>query len=146
MGGDNPATVPPPVGDHVERHRHRRKAPMNDRSDTATVDSSLRIGGGLRPDERDGIVEHFSSLDHRLRSFRPDAVDLELSVKERDTPSQRTTLEADISGWPRLVATSTHTALAKALVEVRDDLVRQITDHKTRLEPRNNRQRRSTEP
>ena len=71
---------------------------------------------------------------------------MELSVKERDTPSQRTTLEADISGWPRLVATSSHAAMGKALVEVRDDLLRQITDHKTRMEPRNNRHRRDTEP
>lgn len=119
---------------------------MDKTHDTATVDSSLRLGGGLRPDERAGIVDQFGSLDHRLRSFRADAVDLELTVKERDTPSQRTTLEADISGWPRLVATSTQTTLSQALAEVRDDLVRQVTDHKTRSEPRNNRQRRNTEP
>jgi ribosome-associated translation inhibitor RaiA len=119
---------------------------MNQRTDTASVDISLRVGGGVRPDERPGIVDGFSSLDSRLRSFRSDAVDLELTVKERDTPSQRTTLEADISGWPRLVATSTQTTMSQALAEVRDDLIRQITDHKNRMEPRNNRQRRNTEP
>lgn len=119
---------------------------MNPPPDTASVESSLRAGGGIRPEERSAIVKQFSSLDARLRSFPVDAVDLELSVKERDTPSQRTVLEADIAGWPRLVATSTHTTMAQALGEVRDDLIRQITDTKTRNEPRNNRHRRKTEP
>lgn len=114
--------------------------------DTANVESSLRAGGGIRPEERSAIVEQLGSLDARLRSFPAEAVDLELSVKERDTPSQRTVLEADITGWPRLVATSTHTTMTQALSEVRDDLIRQITDAKTRTEPRNNRQRRKTAP
>jgi len=109
---------------------------------TATVESSLRLGGGFEPPERDGVIARFSKLDSRLRSFRPDAVELELTVKERDTPSQRTTLEAWIAGQPRLVATSTRTNLDQALTEVRDDLIRQITDTKSRTEPRNNRQRR----
>lgn len=119
---------------------------MNRPQDTASVESSLRAASGIRPDERPAIVEQFSSLDTRLRSFPASAVDLELSVKERDTPSQRTVLEADITGWPRFVATSTHTTMSEALAEVRDDLVRQITDAKSRTEPRHNRQRRSTQP
>jgi ribosome-associated translation inhibitor RaiA len=119
---------------------------MNAPHDTASVESSLRAGSGIRPEERPAIVEQFSSLDARLRSFRAGAVDLELSVKERDTPSQRTGVEADITGLPRLVATSMHTTMSQALGEVRDDLIRQITDAKTRTEPRNSRQRRNTEP
>jgi len=118
---------------------------MNPPHDTASVESSLRAGGDIRPEERPTIVEQLSSLDARLRSFPVGAVDLQLSVKERDTRSQRTVLEADITGWPRLVATSTHTTMSQALSEVRDDLIRQITDTKTRTEPRNNRQRRNTE-
>lgn len=116
-------------------------------SDTAaSVDTTLRMGGGLESSERDGIVGHFASLDSRLRSFRSRAVELQLTVKERDTPSQRTTLEAWIAGQPRLVATSTHTNLDQALAEVRDDLIRQITDAKNQTEPRNSRQRRETTP
>lgn len=118
---------------------------MNESHDTADVESTLRIGAGFRPGERAGILTALGSLDARLRSFRPDAVGLELSIKERDEPSQRTVLEAAIAGWPRLVATSTHATLDQALIEVRDDLIRQITDTKTRTEPRNNRQRRATE-
>ena len=112
---------------------------------TATVEGSLRLGGGLHPDERSTMVEHLRALDRRLRSFRADAVELQLTVKERDEASQRTTLEAWIAGWPRLVATSNQGALVPAVNEVRDDLIRQITDHKTRTEPRNNRALRQTE-
>lgn len=113
---------------------------------TASVDAALRLGGGLESSDRDGIVAHLASLDSRLRSFRSEAVELQITVKERDTPSQRTTLEAWIAGQPRLVATSTRTNLDQALTEVRDDLIRQITDAKNRTEPRNNRLRRDTTP
>lgn len=113
---------------------------------TATVDEALRLGGGLESSERGGIVARLTSLDSRLRSFRSGTVELQITVKERDTPSQRTTLEAWIAGQPRLVATSTRTNLDQALTEVRDDLIRQITDAKNQTEPRNSRQRRATNP
>ena len=71
---------------------------MNSREGLATVDASLRLVGGLESSERDNIVTQFASLDARLRSFRADTVELLLTVKERDTPSQRTTLEAQIAG------------------------------------------------
>lgn len=112
----------------------------------ATVDSSLRLGGGMSPDERAAVIDDWSRLDARLRSFRPDEVELELTVKERDTPSQKTTLEAWVARRPRLVATSTETDLHAALREVRDDLIRQLTDAKNRSEPRNNRSLRETDP
>jgi ribosome-associated translation inhibitor RaiA len=113
---------------------------------TATVHEALRLGGGVEPAERDGIVAHLASLDSRLRSFPSGAVELQLTIKERGTPSQRTTLEAWIARQPRLVATSTRNNFDQALTEVRDDLVRQITDAKNRTEPRNSRQRRDTTP
>ncbi len=83
-------------------------------------------------------------LDERLRSFPAGSVEMQLSVKERGEPSQRTTLEASVAGLAHLVATSSHTDLYAALAEVRDDLVRQITDAKNRSEPRNNRTLRET--
>ncbi len=115
---------------------------MADQTDVATVDGALRLGGGVEPDERDLIVERWSKLDSRLRSFRPDAVELQLTIKERGTPSQRTTLEAWIAGQPRLVATSDEESFDGAINEVRDDLIRQLTDAKNKSEPRNNRQLR----
>ncbi|MEX0847353.1 MAG: hypothetical protein WD023_06195 [Ilumatobacteraceae bacterium] len=115
-------------------------------SSSATVDEALRFGGGLAPEERAHILEIFSALDARLRSFRPGSVELQLTVKERDTASQRTTLEAWIARRSRLVATSNHTDAHQAFVEVREDLIRQISDVKNREEPRNNRQLRRTKP
>lgn len=117
---------------------------MSTPDENATVDTSLHIAGGVDPSERDAIIEHWTALDHRLRSFRPDQVELQLTVKERDTPSQRATLEAWIAGFPRLVATSTRADFDGAMAELRDDLIRQISDTKQRTEPRNNKHRRDT--
>lgn len=115
---------------------------MTKQADPATVDGSLRLGGGVEAAERARIVKHWGRLDQRLRSFRAGTVDMEISVKGRDTTSQHTTLEAWIAGRPRLVATSTRTDFGSALTEVRDDMIRQLTDAKNKTEPRNNRHRR----
>jgi ribosome-associated translation inhibitor RaiA len=80
-------------------------------------------------------VHRLAGLDARLRSFRADAVDLLLTVKSRETPSQRTTLEATIATWPPLVATSVLAGLDEALTEVGDELARQLAEVKTRREP-----------
>ena len=80
-------------------------------------------------------MRRLAGLDARMRSFRADAVDLLLTVKERETSSQRTTLEATIASWPRLVATSVRAGLDEALAEVGGELVRQLTEVKTRREP-----------
>lgn len=111
---------------------------------TATVDDALRLGSGFGEDERGSIVDGWASLGERLRSFDAGTVDLELSVKERGEASQRTVLEARMPGQSRVVATSNEPDLAQALREVRDDLIRQLTDAKNRTEPRNNASLRDT--
>ena len=108
----------------------------------ATVANALQLSNGISPAETDVVVAAFGRLNERLRSFPAGSVRLQLSMKERDTPSQRTTLEAWIDRQPRLVATSDRADFDAALVEVRDDLIRQITDAKNRTEPRNSRVRR----
>jgi len=113
-------------------------------TDSPTVADTLQLANGLAPSDLDTIIAAFGRLDERLRSFSAGTVKLQLSVKERDTASQRTTLEMWIAGQPRLVATSSHSHLDAALIEVRDDLIRQITDAKHRSEPRNNRFRQKT--
>jgi len=110
----------------------------------ATVADALQLSNGLAPAETDLVIAALGRLDERLRSFPAGSVTLQLSVKERDTPSQRTTLEAWIARQPRLVATSSRSDFDAALAEVRDDLIRQITDAKNRTEPRNSRVRRET--
>lgn len=119
---------------------------MSEQPETASVAEALRDVHGITPAERDRIVSNWGRLDNRLRSFAAGTVELQLTVKERDTASQRTTLEAWIAGQPRLVATSVHANLDEALTEVREDLIRQIADAKNRTEPRNRRSLRRTLP
>lgn len=109
---------------------------------TTIVADTLHLGHGFRADERDRIVTVLGRLDERLRSFDPDRIELELTVKERETPSQHTTLQAKLGGMRRLVATSDNELLEAAILEVRNDLIRQISDAKHRSEPKNNHQLR----
>jgi ribosome-associated translation inhibitor RaiA len=108
------------------------------------VANCLNLVNGVSPDEFDRVAGLLGRLDDRLRSFPEGAVKLHLSVKERDQPGQRTTLEASIQGQDRLAATSDRDEFNAAIAEIRDDLIRQITDAKNRHEPRNNRTRRET--
>jgi ribosome-associated translation inhibitor RaiA len=105
----------------------------------ATVADSLSLHGDIHDGEFDEIVDHWAKLDARLRSFDAGTVSLQLFVKERDTRSQHVTLEVKIDGHNPLVATSSSTDFVHALNEVRDEMIRQITDMKTKKEPRNNK-------
>ena len=67
---------------------------MTDSDGTASLEANLRLGNGLTEHDRQRVLRRLSGLDARLRSFRADAVDLLVTVKERETRSQRTTLEA----------------------------------------------------
>ena len=100
-----------------------------------TMKDRLRIVPGFRPDEYERYRELvFGNLDRRLKRWEPEQVELELSVSERDTNSQRTVLSCWISGLPKIVGTSTHPDLEKAVVEVRNDVRRQINRYVTRKE------------
>lgn len=126
---------------HTRSDDHRREADHDElavaaeqQSDRAraTVATGLRLGSGFAAAERPDIVERLASLDRALASFGPSAVELELSMKDRDRHGQATTLQCWIAGWPRLVATSSQPAFVSSLVEVRDDLRRQLDDAKGR--------------
>jgi len=112
----------------------------------------LHLATGFLESERDWIVRRLAALGPRLRSFRQIQVDLEISLKDRDGADQRVTLECRIRRTPsmHLVSTSSAQELAVALNEVRNSLIRQIDDAKTRTEPHNNRALRhpaaTTEP
>lgn len=94
------------------------------------IDERLRVVSEFRDDERPRIVDTLTAkLDRRLTRWDAEQIDMELSVKERDTNSQKVVLECWIAGEPRFVATSQETDLTAALHDVRDDLHRQIDDH-----------------
>jgi hypothetical protein len=97
----------------------------------ASVDL-LRLGKGFADDERGPIVERLRKLDRRLKRFPADGTELELSIKDRDTTSQSVTLECWLPNFPRVVATSNLPDLRDALMDIREDLWRQIDDAVTR--------------
>lgn len=100
-----------------------------------TFQDRLRIVPEFRTEEHDRIRElMFGKLERRLERWRPEQVELELSVKDRDTPKQRMVLECWIAGEDRFVATTTEQDLMKGVVEVRDNLRRQINRAVTKRE------------
>lgn len=101
----------------------------------AVVEERLRIVPQFRTDEHEHLVALMAAkLERRLTRFAPEQVELELSMKGRDTPEQRTVLEAWIAGLPRFVATSNERDRDAAVKKVRDDLHRQIDKHVTKRE------------
>jgi ribosome-associated translation inhibitor RaiA len=120
-------------------------ARMNEISeDPSVLADRLRLSTGFLASERAWIVRRLGALGARLRSFADTEIDLEISLKDRHGADRRVTLECWISRTPRLhlVSTSTAPELATAVNEVRDSLIRQVDDAKTRTEPGSNRVRR----
>ena len=105
----------------------------------ATVADSLTVHGDLYDGDVERIVDHWAKLDVRLRSFDAGTVALDLFVKDRDTKSQHVTLDVKIDGHAPLVATSSSADLEHAFNEVRDEMIRQLTDMKTKTDPRSNK-------
>jgi hypothetical protein len=103
---------------------------MSTRSQNPATVDRLRLGTGFHADERERILDVLRKLDQRLQRYDADAVDMELTVKDRETTKQKVTLELWIAK-PRtdeLVATSTETGLRDALNEVREDMWRQLDE------------------
>lgn len=110
----------------------------------ARVADSLILHGDIRDGEFDMIVDHWSKLDNRLRSFDAGTVSIELFVKDRDAKNQHVTLDVKIDGRNPLVATSSSSDFVHALNEVRDEMIRQITDMKNKSEPRHDKHPRDS--
>ncbi|WP_327089601.1 hypothetical protein OIE66_02960 [Nonomuraea sp. NBC_01738] len=117
---------------------------MSDETEVDIVAERLRLGAGFRQDERPDIVRHFESLSRRLRNFAVDSVDLDLSVRDRDTADQKITLELLVPGSNQFVASSTEPEMRDALTDVREDMIRQIDDAKEKRDPQKNRRLRET--
>ena len=107
----------------------------------ANVATCLTVHGTLFESEWTDLIHHWAKLDHRLRSFDDGTVKLDLYVKDRDTSGQHLTLEATIDHYPPLVATADGGRLEHALNEVRDEMIRLITDAHDRHRSRRRRGR-----
>jgi ribosome-associated translation inhibitor RaiA len=109
---------------------------MSDRENSSTriLEERLRLGAGFGADDRDHVLGILSALSRHLAHWRPEQVDLEISVKNRGGPEQKVTLEAWLPRWPSLVATATGRDLDRALIEVRAEMIRKIEDEKAKRE------------
>lgn len=88
----------------------------------------LRFDGGFSEREQDRVRARLEKLNRRLKRFPADATELVIGVKDRDTTSQKVTLECSVPNFARFVATSQEHDLTDALMDVREDLWRQIDD------------------
>jgi ribosome-associated translation inhibitor RaiA len=111
----------------------------SDNAGTSIVDEGLRLGAGFSAADRPWLVESLASLGAHLARWEPDQVDLQISVKHRDGKEQQVTLQADLPGYPPLVAHAVDRDLDHAVAEAKRDLIRQVEDEKKKREPKNNR-------
>jgi ribosome-associated translation inhibitor RaiA len=86
------------------------------------------MSGEFNEAERPRILERLDKLNRRLKKFPADGTDLHLTVKDRDSTGQKITLEAWLPNFGHIAATSTESDLRAALMDVREDLWRQIDD------------------
>ncbi|MHA6793972.1 HPF/RaiA family ribosome-associated protein [Pseudonocardia bannensis] len=105
----------------------------------AQLQARVRLGAGFGLTDRDRVLRGLSGLAKHLAGWGPEQVDIEASVKDRDGPDQRVTVNLWLTGWPHLVAGSRLPDLDQALVEARKDLIRRIEDEKSRREPHKGR-------
>jgi ribosome-associated translation inhibitor RaiA len=96
------------------------------------LDERLRLGAGFGAADRRHVLGLLSSLARHLARWKPEQVDLELSVKDRGGPEQKVTLEALLPGLAVIVATSSGRDLDQAVIEARKELIRQIDDEKAK--------------
>ncbi|MEU7482084.1 HPF/RaiA family ribosome-associated protein [Lentzea sp. NPDC042327] len=103
-------------------------------ADASVIVQRLHLSAGFHATGRDWVVGCLAALGTRLRSYRDDQVDLEISLKDRDGDEQRVVPQCWISSAHRVhfVATSSkQRLLSSALGEARDDLIRQVDEAKT---------------
>lgn len=88
----------------------------------------LRFESGFTAADEPRIRELFGKLERRLKVFPADGTELVLMVKDRDSGTQRVTLDCRVPRYGHFVATSQLGDLHDALMDVREDLLRQLGD------------------
>jgi ribosome-associated translation inhibitor RaiA len=112
-------------------------------SDPSIDAGNVRLGGGFSEGDRTLIATTLSQLLSRVATS--DMLwELELSVKDRESPGQQVTLEAWVVGKDRFVGTSSEEDLRAALNDVGADVLRQFNKARDRRTPKANRQKRES--
>jgi ribosome-associated translation inhibitor RaiA len=103
------------------------------------LDQVLQLGAGFGEDERRWVLEALEALAPHLARWNPADVAVRIAVKHRDSKEQQVTLQADLPGYPPLVAKAVDRRLDQAVAAAKRELIRQIEDEKTKREPKENR-------
>lgn len=90
--------------------------------------AQLRLGQGFHDRDKPMIEDRLGKLNRRLKRFPADATELELTVKDRASTTQKVTLECWLPHFAKLVATSHEHDVRDALNEVCNDMWRQIDE------------------
>lgn len=103
--------------------------------------TTIAIGGGLSNADRP-LIEQTLRQAHRRLDLTAMSYAGELSVRDRDKPGMKTTLEIWLRGRPRIVVTSAEPDLRDALNEVGARVVTAVDATLARRRPIRNRVRR----
>jgi ribosome-associated translation inhibitor RaiA len=106
---------------------------------TAVLDQILHVSGGFSEAERQRLLHALAELTPHLSRWDPADMQLDVSVKQRDSKEQKVSIRASLPGYPTLVATAVDHDLDRALADARRDLIRQIEDEKRKRQPKDNR-------
>src|SRR5580704_3169213 len=90
------------------------------------VEQRLRLGPGLVDKDRQRVLDALSPLNRHLAHWKPEQVDLRVSVRDRDFLDQRVTLEIWLPGRHTVLAHASDRELDRALIEVRKAAIREI--------------------
>ncbi|HEY5271822.1 MAG TPA: hypothetical protein VIJ34_01160 [Acidimicrobiales bacterium] len=102
------------------------------KKDAGVIGSRLRLGPGLAEKDREEVVVALSALGRHLEHWKPDQVDLRVSVRDRGFGDQRVSLEVWLPGRHSLLAHAADADLNRALVEVRKVAIRELEDFNDR--------------
>ncbi|HWD25411.1 MAG TPA: hypothetical protein VG368_08080 [Acidimicrobiales bacterium] len=100
--------------------------------DLDVLEQRLHLGAGFHSGDRPKVLEELAALSRHLVHWRPEKIDIALSVKHRETFQQRVMLEVRLPRWPILIAHYSDTNLDHALVEVRKLMIREIEEERER--------------
>ena len=100
--------------------------------DLDVLEQRLRLGAGFHSDDRPRVLEELAALSRHLVHWKPERVDISLSVKHRETLQQCVMLEVRLPRWPPLIAHYSGTNLDHALIEVRKLMIREIEEERER--------------
>lgn len=107
------------------------------------LEQVLQFGVGFSESDHQWVRESLAAVAPHLERWDPADVELHISVKPAGGKDLQVTLQADLPGFPALVARSEDQVVDRAVSAAKRELIRQIDDEKGRREPKDNRHLRT---